>query len=255
MSGHGILKECDSLPVTIIHKVATARSRFAIPLQLFPDSISHIKLQSDRPKLLKKANLITWNKAPMLRKEAIECVDKLFTNLIKSGDKLFGGKMNFELNTNVRLQGDPSQAHPNSRFSACLLQLDERKVSERDNLIKLDPSVCVNLDTFEADFSDTITNNELRRWAILATRNEQQDSVHLYPIEFLNSLTLSGIPPHRLVLKLHYETRVNLKSSDGRERVWQRPGERFVSCNITPKIPFGGGTIMVWEVICWFPSV
>lgn len=47
------------------------------------------------------------------------------------------------------------------------------------------------------------------------------------------------------------ETRVNLKSSDGRERVWRRPGGRFSRCNITPKIPFGGGTVMFWGGICF----
>lgn len=47
------------------------------------------------------------------------------------------------------------------------------------------------------------------------------------------------------------ETRVSLKSPDGRERVWRRPGERFAQCNISPRIPFGGGSTMFWGGICY----
>lgn len=42
------------------------------------------------------------------------------------------------------------------------------------------------------------------------------------------------------------ESRFCLRSPDGRERVWRRPGERFAQCCITPRIPFGGGSVMVW---------
>lgn len=42
------------------------------------------------------------------------------------------------------------------------------------------------------------------------------------------------------------ETRVSLKSPDGRERVWRRPGERFAACTISPREPFGGGSKMFW---------
>lgn len=47
------------------------------------------------------------------------------------------------------------------------------------------------------------------------------------------------------------ETRVSLNSPDGRQRVWRRPGERFASCNISPRIPFFGGSIMFWGGICF----
>lgn len=47
------------------------------------------------------------------------------------------------------------------------------------------------------------------------------------------------------------EMRVSLNSPDGRERVWRRTGERFARCNISPKIPFGGGSVMFWGGICF----
>lgn len=45
------------------------------------------------------------------------------------------------------------------------------------------------------------------------------------------------------------ESRFTLRSPDGRERVWRRPGERFAPCCITPRTPFGGGGVMVWAGI------
>lgn len=47
------------------------------------------------------------------------------------------------------------------------------------------------------------------------------------------------------------ETRISLNCPDGRERVWRRSGERFASCNISPKVPFGGGSVMFWGGICF----
>lgn len=47
------------------------------------------------------------------------------------------------------------------------------------------------------------------------------------------------------------ETRVSLKSPDGRGRTWRRPGERFAECTFSPRVPFGGGSIMFWGGICY----
>ena len=48
------------------------------------------------------------------------------------------------------------------------------------------------------------------------------------------------------------ESRFSLRSPDGRERVWRRVGERFASCCIAPKTPFGGGSVMVWAGISFY---
>lgn len=47
------------------------------------------------------------------------------------------------------------------------------------------------------------------------------------------------------------ETRVSLHSPDGRERVWRRHGERHSQACITPRVAFGGGSIMFWGGISW----
>lgn len=48
------------------------------------------------------------------------------------------------------------------------------------------------------------------------------------------------------------ESRFNVRSSDGREKVWRRRGERFAECCISPRIPFGGGGVMVWAGISMY---
>lgn len=42
------------------------------------------------------------------------------------------------------------------------------------------------------------------------------------------------------------ESRFSLQFSDGRERVYRRPGERFADVNVNQRLPFGGGSVMVW---------
>ena len=43
------------------------------------------------------------------------------------------------------------------------------------------------------------------------------------------------------------ESRFVLQFSDGRERVYRRPGQRFADANVNQRLPFGGGSFMVWS--------
>lgn len=45
------------------------------------------------------------------------------------------------------------------------------------------------------------------------------------------------------------ESRFCLTGSDGRRRVWRRPGERYAAVCIDERLPFGGGSVMVWAGI------
>lgn len=42
------------------------------------------------------------------------------------------------------------------------------------------------------------------------------------------------------------ESRICLQGSDGRQRVYRRPGERYAQCCIEETVSYGGGSIMVW---------
>lgn len=45
------------------------------------------------------------------------------------------------------------------------------------------------------------------------------------------------------------ESRFTLHGPDGRQRVWRRAGERFANATISPRVPYAGGSVMVWAGI------
>nr|KAJ0194029.1 hypothetical protein LSAT_V11C800414390 [Lactuca sativa] len=75
----------------------TAHSRFIIPLNLTEDSFCSFGKDSDVAELLKKTSLIIWDEAPMIHKHAFEALDRsmkdIFTCDLRTNSKLpFGGK-------------------------------------------------------------------------------------------------------------------------------------------------------------------
>ena len=43
------------------------------------------------------------------------------------------------------------------------------------------------------------------------------------------------------------EFKFALQFRDGRERMYRRPGERFADVNVNQRLPFGDGSVMVWD--------
>ncbi|XP_012856955.1 PREDICTED: ATP-dependent DNA helicase PIF1-like [Erythranthe guttata] len=70
----------------------TAHSRFKIPLDANASSSCSISKQSGAAELLRKAQLIIWDEAPMAKRWAIENVDKCLQDIM-GNDKYFGGKV------------------------------------------------------------------------------------------------------------------------------------------------------------------
>ncbi len=84
----------------------TAHSRFRIPVKdLNKDSACNINKQSPEAALIRAANLIVWDEAPMMHKHVFEAVDKTFRDIMGRPDMLFGGKV-------VVLGGDFRQILP-----------------------------------------------------------------------------------------------------------------------------------------------
>ena len=137
----------------------------------------------------------------------------------------------FQLTTNMRLRSGVHSNHLSpavNEFSEYLLRIGEGREENQDRIISLPDDICLPLDSFNSFISQIIDQNQLEIWTILATKNDvvdeinslimskiteesqtfisadsvvENESAHLYPIEFLNTLNISGIPPHRLTLK------------------------------------------------------
>ncbi|XP_016195611.1 uncharacterized protein LOC107636628 [Arachis ipaensis] len=88
----------------------TAHSMFNIPIELNEESVCRIRVNSQKADLIRQADLIIWDEAPMTNKLAFEAVDRTFRDLMKvtsiSNQNLpFGGKV-------IVLGGDFRQVLP-----------------------------------------------------------------------------------------------------------------------------------------------
>ena len=48
------------------------------------------------------------------------------------------------------------------------------------------------------------------------------------------------------------ESRFGLFYSNGRVRVWRKPGEQYCADCLTPTVKFDGGSVMVWSCFSWW---
>jgi hypothetical protein len=64
----------------------TAHSRFKIPIDLHDESTCNITQQMKMAKLVRKANLIIWDEAPMMHRRAFEAVDQTLHDLMQLDD-------------------------------------------------------------------------------------------------------------------------------------------------------------------------
>ncbi|XP_057778382.1 uncharacterized protein LOC130997139 [Salvia miltiorrhiza] len=242
----------------------TAHSRFKIPIN--SDETSECSISAE---LLRRAQLIIWDEAPMAKKWAIENVDKLLKDVM-GNDKDFGGKVivfggdfrqvlpvvpkatvyqtilaslvnsylwgrmkKITLSINMRSKNDP-------QFSKFLLSVGngEEPMDDEGN-IKIPDDMVIEYDNEEnslkrliAAIFPSLARNAysaeyMTNRAILTPKNEHVDKLNdklismfpgeeqifnsfdeaidqtniNYDVDFLNSLTPNGLPPHKLVLK------------------------------------------------------
>ncbi|CAF0947889.1 unnamed protein product [Brachionus calyciflorus] len=67
----------------------TAHSRFKIPINFNSSSTCDISVQSELAELIRMADLIIWDEAPMMHKYAFESMDRTFRDLLKLRDSKF----------------------------------------------------------------------------------------------------------------------------------------------------------------------
>ena len=273
----------------------TAHSRFKIPVQgLDKDSVCFISRQSPEAALVRAADLIVWDEAPMMHKHVFEAVDRTFRDIMGRPNELFGGKVVvlggdfrqilpvvprgnrgqivaaslkrsniiwphaqvFQLHENMRVSmlrqaGDQQQAQELQDFAAFLKRVGEGTEQEYptvgESAIRIPPYMCCGGGP-QASVRDLIQEvygglqhmqpgeraEYIIERAILTPLNQHVDAINvqmmewmstfdegaeqreylsadgivgeggggLYPIEFLNSLNFSGVPPHKLSLRV-----------------------------------------------------
>ena len=194
------------IAATLLPKGKTVHKTFALPVPLFNDSTSNIKLQSTAANELKNTDLFIIDEAPMAPRYAMEVANQILKDIM-SNDLSFGGKL-------IILGGDFKQLLPikpggtreetvnlSIKFSKCwmffqifyltqnmralpeekefmqyLSDLGEGKLNDsNDNIILPDHCICEqDSDIAEIIFGDLLRNNKIKeasQCAILSARN------------------------------------------------------------------------------------
>jgi len=266
----GIATATSGIAASILPGGRTAHSRFKVPITLKENSTCTFSKQDGTAKLLHMASLIIWDEAAMIRRQAVECLDRSLQDImgctLPFGGKVmvFGGDFRqvlpvvprgnraqvtdaslqrsylwdnmhkIRLTRNMRAQTDPW-------FSSYLLRIGNgTEETIRDDYVRLPEDIVIGYTHDNEDsinmliqnvFPSLVQNARLAQYmstrAILSTKNEHvdqlnskmiamfpgeekvyhsfdsvdDDSVNNYPIEFLNSITPNGLPPHVLKVK------------------------------------------------------
>nr|GEV14041.1 ATP-dependent DNA helicase PIF1 [Tanacetum cinerariifolium]GEX52253.1 ATP-dependent DNA helicase PIF1 [Tanacetum cinerariifolium] len=214
----------------------TAHSQFKIPINLSTNSMCNIKKQSVLAKLLCQAKLIIWDEASMAKRQAVEAVDQTMQDI--SCVKLpFSGKImvlggDFRQVLLVVRRGTWAQI-VDSIGDGVEEVVNENYIGIPDDMTILytnddaSKNALIN-EIFPSFATDARSSSDIVLRAILSTKNEHVDSINnelidrfpgkekvycsfdeaeddthnYYPLEFLNSLNVSGLPPHCLRLKM-----------------------------------------------------
>ncbi|XP_036147086.1 ATP-dependent DNA helicase PIF1-like [Monomorium pharaonis] len=255
------------IAATLLPTGKTVHKTFGLPVPLFADSSSAIKIQTKEAQYLKETDIFIWDEAPMAPRYALEIMDRTLRDIMNN-DFPFGGKI-------VLLSGDFRQLLPiklratrseivnlsikfslvwknfikfsltqNMRvlreeieFAKFLLDMGDGKLNDLNDNIEI-PECCVapiNVDIVEDIYGDLIRKKEfdkVAKCAILSARNVDVDEINKKVVElfdtanerictsidsainsgngdiseallpeYLNSLSPSSLPPHKLRLK------------------------------------------------------
>ncbi|GKA29924.1 zf-CCHC domain-containing protein [Tanacetum coccineum] len=219
----------------------TTHSRFAIPINVVEDSMCHIAADSDLADLIRKANLIIWDEAPMINRHCYEAFDRALQILlvITNGGRqdVVNATINssylwekctvLRLTVNMRL-GNGKVSGANDGESTIVFP-DNMLIPETDD----DVGAIID-DTYPNLLQNLWNPSFFQEKAILAPTHEMVDIINermlslllgdeneyessdsvcladedsnfddsIYTTEFLNGLRMSGIPNHSIKLTI-----------------------------------------------------
>ncbi|KRH49675.1 hypothetical protein GLYMA_07G171700v4 [Glycine max] len=225
----------------------TTHSKFAIPVPATENSTCNIHQGSELAELLKVTKLIVWDEAPMCHKFAFEALDKSLKDIMQN-NLAFGGKIivfggDFRQILPIVPKGDGKIGQYNDGFSEITIP-DEFLIKNYD-----DPIHAIVEATYPSLLDNYSDTDYLQKRAFLASKKEIVDKINDYvlslipnnekeycivdsidksdellnpafallPPEFMYSLQTSGIPNHKLKLKVGTPIMLirNLDQTDG----------------------------------------
>ncbi|XP_044008378.1 uncharacterized protein LOC122852535 [Aphidius gifuensis] len=154
------------------------RNAFGLPVPLFADSTSHIKIQSQDAQIMKEYDLIIWDESPMAPRYFMEVGNRIFKYLMDN-DLPFGGKAmlvggDFRQLLPVKMNATRTELHK-------FVDVDEINSRVVELLDKRTEKIYTRVDSTE------ICDNGDIEDAILP--------------EYLQSLNPPNFPPHELKLR------------------------------------------------------
>ncbi|XP_011859152.1 PREDICTED: uncharacterized protein LOC105556668 [Vollenhovia emeryi] len=209
------------IAATLLPAGKTVHKTFGLPVPLFADSSSSIKVQSKEAQYLKKIDIFIWDEAPMAPRYALEIMDRTLRDIMNN-DLPFGGKIivlggdfrqllpikihgtrceivnlsikfspnwrhfiNFSLTENMRVFREETE------FAKFLLDMGNGMLNDSNDNIEL-PDCCIapiNADIVEDIYGDLMRNKEFNKIAkcvILSARNADVNEINKRVVELLD---------------------------------------------------------------------
>ncbi|XP_065323150.1 ATP-dependent DNA helicase PIF1-like [Gordionus sp. m RMFG-2023] len=176
----------------------TIHSGFKLPVPIFETSTSHMNLHSSLALDIKNSKLIIIDEATMMTKHALRCIDRLLKDIMKNSHP-FGGKV-------ILLGGDLRQTLPVVPKSSKVDIIESciKKIADIDSLstkIILTTKNKIAL-TLNNDIINIISGPIKHYYSADSIESDNKDDIMNFPLEFLHTQTPSGMPPHKLTLKV-----------------------------------------------------
>ncbi|XP_058789934.1 ATP-dependent DNA helicase pif1-like [Phymastichus coffea] len=212
------------IAATLLPNGKTVHKSFGLPVPMFNDSSSNIKIQSNEGKILKNTKVFIWDEAPMAPRYALEIVNRTL-KYIMNNDLPFGGKImvlggdfrqllpikvhgtrNEILNLSIKnselwplfsifyLQTNMRALPHEIEFTKYLLDVGNGKLNdEHDNLqlpehCILPPNECIVQNTFGALIKNK-KFDDLSHCVILSARNVDVDDMNNKITDLLDKTT------------------------------------------------------------------
>ncbi|XP_018359962.1 PREDICTED: uncharacterized protein LOC108759143 [Trachymyrmex cornetzi] len=177
------------ITATLLPKGRTIHKVFGLPVPLFTDSTSNIKVQSKEADNLKLVDIFISDEAPMAPRYVLEIMDRTLRDIMQNNNLYFGGKIVL-LDENVRTLPEERE------FAQFLLDLGNGTLNDYSDNVQI-PERCIakiDSDMIKDTYGDIITHKRYYRdiivnHIILSARNADVDEINERVVKLLDETT------------------------------------------------------------------